>query len=110
MLTDRNGEPFEGTAAELRRHNDKLRKRDERAKADPTVVLPLPPGTAKALADVMQRAGFDDARDFLAYQIHRLASLDSPEFEAQTRRTVQVGDLSHYFKQIAGYVPTEDEQ
>lgn len=99
---DRNGDPFEGTPDELRKHNDKLRKRAARAKADPVLSLPLPPGTAAALADVMQRAGFDDPRDFIAFQIHRLAALDSPEFDAQAKRTVRVSGLDKYLAKIGG--------
>lgn len=101
-MIDRNGDPFDGTPDELRRHNDKLRKRAARAVADPVITLPLPAGTAAALANVMQRAGFDDPRDFIAFQIHRLASLDGPEFDAQTRRTVRVTGLGKYLAQIGG--------
>lgn len=110
MIRDRNGDAFEGSPDELRRHNDKLRKRDARAKADPVITLPLPAGTAAALADVMARAGFDDPRDFLAFQIHRLASLDSPEFDAQAKRTVRVTGLEPYLEQIAGFVPPEVDE
>lgn len=104
MIKDRNGDPFTGTPDELRRHNDKLRKRDEREKADPKVILPLPEGTAAALADVMARAGFDDPRDFLAFQIHRLALLDGPEFDAQAKRTVRVNGLEKYLGKIGAPV------
>ena len=90
----------EMTDDDKRKERDKLRKRAARAKADPAINLPLPPGTAAALADVMARAGFDDARDFLSFQIHRLAALDSPEFEQQTRRTVRVTGLEKYLKQL----------
>lgn len=114
MIRDRHGKPFTGTAGELHRHNEKLRKRDERAakklKGEQEIKLPLPAGTAAALADVMQRAGFDDPRDFIAFQIHRLASLDGPEFEAQAKRTVRVTGLGKYLEQIAGYVPPECDE
>ena len=87
-----------------RKERDKIRKREERAakklKGEQEINLPLPPGTAAALADVMARAGFDDARDFLSFQIHRLAALDSPEFEAQAKRTVRVTGLEKYLDQI----------
>jgi hypothetical protein len=115
-MLDRNGQPFEGTAAELKKHNDKLRKRQARAvPSDPVISLPLPAGTAAALADVMARAGFDDPRDFLAFQIHRLALLDSPDFELQTKRTVRVraNDLKKYHHLLDGFTPdpedTDDE-
>lgn len=114
MPLDRHGEEFNGTAAEFAKHNEKLRKRDERAekkaKGEQVVVLPLPPGTAAALADVMARAGFDDPRDFLAFQIHRLAALDSPAFELQAVRTVRVTGLGKYLEQIDGHVPEDAEE
>lgn len=114
MIRDRHGKLFTGTAEELHRHNEKLRKRDERAakklKGEQEIKLPLPAGTAAALADVMQRAGFDDPRDFIAFQIHRLASLDGPEFQQQTTRTVRVGNLDKYIDQIAGFVPPECDE
>ena len=58
MTRDRNGEPFFGTPEELWRHNQKLYKREQRAakklKGEQEIKLPLPAGTAAALADVMQ--------------------------------------------------------
>jgi hypothetical protein len=108
LLVDKKGEPFSGTPAELKKHNDKLRKQDERANQHPAITLRLPPGTAAALADVMARAGFTDPRDMLAFQIHRLASLDSPDFDAQAKRTVRVTGLGKYLAQIGGpQAPTE---
>jgi hypothetical protein len=44
QLSDRNGDPFTGTPAELKRHNNKLCKQASRAKADPVLSLPLPAG------------------------------------------------------------------
>lgn len=48
----------------------------------------------------MQRAGFESAADFVAFQIHRLDALDSPDFEAQAMRTVQIGDVSKWYGEL----------
>lgn len=85
---------------EERRAKDAARKRKERAAAPPKITLPLPQGTADALARVMTRAGFSSAADFVAFQIHRLDALDSPDFEAQAMRTVHVGDVSKWYGQL----------
>lgn len=108
---DRNGAAFFGTTAELAKHNDKLRKRAERARPrQPEVILPLPKGTAACLDLVLEAAGFDDPRDFLAFQIHRLAALlvsDRPAFDAQAIRTVQVGSLDKWAELIGQ--PSEEQ-
>lgn len=111
-LRDCQGAPFEGTPEELKRHNAKLRKRASRANAEPELRLPLPAGTAAALAEVVEAAGFDDPRDFLAFQIHRLHMLlwgDRHTFEAQARRTVTVSGLDKYLPLIGGDVPEGEE-
>lgn len=108
-MRDRNGDIFIGTLEELRRHNDKLRKRESRQHKPDAISLPLPKGTRDALERVMARAGFDDARDFLAFQIHRLDALDSPQFEEQAIRTVTVSGLTKYEELIGRYVPTDEE-
>lgn len=80
----------------------RIRKRKSR-EGKTEILLPLPAGTAAALERVMQAAGFDDARDFIAFQIHRLDELrerDGHSFKAQAVRTVTVGDLSKYTDQI----------
>lgn len=80
----------------------RIRKRLSRA-GKTEILLPLPAGTAAALERVMQAAGFDDARDFIAFQIHRLDDLrerDGHSFKAQAVRTVTVGDLSKYADRI----------
>lgn len=80
----------------------RIRKRLSRA-GKTEILLPLPAGTAAALERVMQAAGFDDARDFIAFQIHRLDDLrerDGHRFRAQAIRTVTVGDLSKYADRI----------
>lgn len=102
-LTDRNGDPFTGTPAELKRHNNKLCKQASRAKADPTLVLPLPPGIKAALDRVCAAGGFEDPRELLDLQIRRLDALlsagDRQLFDALTRVTVTIptDSLNHYF-------------
>lgn len=80
----------------------RIRKRLSRA-GKTEILLPLPTGTAEALGRVMQAAGFDDPRDFIAFQIHRLDELrerDGHSFKGQAVRTVTVGDLSKYTDRI----------
>ena len=82
-----------------RRIADRLRKQKSRDNTPDAISLPLPAGTRAALGRVMDAAGFDDPRDFLAFQIHRLDHLlqcDGHAFAAQAVRTVTAGDLSHY--------------
>lgn len=80
----------------------RIRKRINR-KGKTEILLPLPKGTGEALERVMQAAGFDDPRDFIAFQIHRLDDLrerDGHSFKAQAVRTVTVGDLSKYAERL----------
>lgn len=80
----------------------RIRKRKSR-QGKTEILLPLPAGTAAALERVMQAAGFDDPRDFIAFQIHRLDELrerDGHSFKAQAVRTVTVGDLSRYTERL----------
>lgn len=82
----------------LTRLRGRIRKRQSR-EGRKEILLPLPQGTAEALDRVMQAAGFDDPRDLIAFQIHRLDDLlsrDGHKFKAQAVRTVTVGDLSKY--------------
>lgn len=95
---------------EEKRAKDAARKRKSRAAAPAELRLPMPAGTAEALARIVERAGFDDPRDFLAYQIHRLDALDSHNFEQQTKRTVTVGDLSHYHQRLYAEGEKQDVQ
>lgn len=84
----------------------RIRKRLSRA-GKTEILLPLPQGTAAALDRVMQAAGFDDPRDFIAFQIHRLDELrdrDGHSFKAQTVRTVTVGDLTKYTDRIDPHI------
>lgn len=109
-MRDRNGDPFEGTPAELRKHNEKLRKRAERASKPKPIYLPLPPGTAAALQRLLVRSGFDDPCDFLAFQIHRLDALpDGPAFDAEAIRTVRVHGLEKYLERLGHPVAEGDE-
>lgn len=89
-------------SAALTRLRARIRKRISRA-GKTEILLPLPAGTAAALERVMQAAGFDDPRDFIAFQIHRLDDLrerDGHSFESQAIRTVTVGDLSKYVERL----------
>lgn len=103
MLTDRNGDPFTGTPADLKRHNNKLCKQASRAKGDPVLSLPLPPGIKAALDRVCAAGGFDDPRELLDLQIRRLDALlaagDRQLFDALTRVTVTIptDSLNRYF-------------
>lgn len=88
--------------AALTRLRARIRKRLSRA-GKTEILLPLPTGTAEALDRVMRAAGFDDPRDLIAFQIHRLDDLrerDGHSFEAQAVRTVTVGDLSKYAERL----------
>lgn len=110
MPIDRHGKPFEGTADEFRKHQEKLRKQDERASKPKPIYLPFAPGTAAALQRLLDRTGFDDPRDFLAFQIHRLDALpDGPAFDAEAIRTVRVQGLERYFGQLGRPVAEGDE-
>lgn len=110
-LTDRNGDPFTGTPAELKRHNNKLCKRAGRAKADPTLVLPLPPGLSAALDRICEAGGFTDQREALSQLIlgaDRLLTSDRHVFEALTRVTVTVGNLDKWLPLIGEKPAPED--
>jgi len=115
QLLDRNGDPFTGTPADLKRHNNKLCKRAARAAADPTLVLPLPPGIAAALDRVCAAGGFEDPRELLDLQIRRLDALltagDRQLFDALTRVTVTIptDSLNHYFA-LLGDEPAPDDR
>lgn len=91
--------------ATLARLRARIRKRLSR-KGKREILLPLPRGTAEALDRVMQAADFDDPRDFIAYQIHRLDELlarDGHNFKAQAVRTVTAGDLSKFTDRIVSH-------
>lgn len=111
MTYDRNGDPFTGTPEELKRHNAKLRKQASRAAAEPVLSLPLPSGTAAALTRICAASGFDDPRELIAAQLHRLDALltsDRHAFDQQTRVTVTVGNLDKWLPLI-GAEPEQEE-
>ena len=96
---DRNGDPFTGTPADLKRHNNKLCKQASRAKADPTLVLPLPPGLAGPLDRICEAGGFTDVREALSQLIlgaDRLLTSDRHAFDALVAVTVTVGCLDKW--------------
>lgn len=110
---DRNGDPFYGSTAELKRHNAKLRKQASRAAAEPVLSLPLPPGTAAALERICAAAGFDDPRELIAAQIHRLDALltsDRHAFKEQTRVTVTVGNLDKWLPLLGAETEQGEDQ
>jgi len=107
---DHLGALFTGTPEEFRRHQDKLRKRLNRAK-NPEIVIPWPSGTAAAAAQVLSRTEgrFNSIRDLFAYFVHSLAAMpDGPEFTAATTRTVQLGDMSKWLE-LAGAIPLRED-
>lgn len=102
-LTDRNGSPFTGTPADLKRHNNKLCKQASRAKADPVLSLPLPPGIKAALDRVCESGGFTDQREGLSQLIlgaDRLLASDRHAFDALVAVTVTVGCLDKWLPLI----------
>lgn len=110
-LRDRNGDPFEGTPAELKRHNNKLCKREARAAA-PEFSMPLPTGTSAALTRVADAAGCSP-QELLTTHIHLLDELlssgDCHTFKRFTERTVTVSGLEKYFHLI-GQEPEPDDE
>lgn len=113
LLHDRNGDPFTGTPAELKRHNNKLCKRASRAKADPVLDLPLPPGIAAALNRICEAGGFEDDREALSQLIlgaDRLLSGDRHAFDALVEVTVTIGSLDKWLPLIGQDDLTEQPQ
>lgn len=108
---DRNGDPFEGTPAELKRWNNTLCKRAARAKST-QFSMPLPLGTSQALDRVAEAAGCSP-QELIATHISLLDELlssgDCQTFKRFTERTVTVSGLEKYFHLI-GAEPTDDEQ
>lgn len=103
-LSDEQAAILKRMCAAIRKRLSRSRKRE--------ILLPLPAGTAAALERVMAAADFDDARDFIAFQIHRLDTLlgcDGHKFAEQAKRTVTVGDLSKYHGRIGHAVEDDDE-
>ena len=112
MLTDRNGDPFTGSPADLKRHNNKLCKQASRAKADPVLSLPLPPGLARALDRICEAGGFTDLREGLSQLVlgaDRLLTSDRHTFDNLVRVTVTVGNLDKWLPLLADEPAQGDE-
>lgn len=111
VLRDREGQPFAGTKAELVKHNNKLCKRAARAKADPTLGLPLPKGLGEALYRICEAGRFEDPREAVSQLIlgaDRMITADRPGFDALTKVTVTIGDLGKWLPMIG--LAVEDEE
>ena len=111
-LTDRNGDPFTGTPADLKRHNNKLCKQASRAKADPVLSLPLPPGIKSALDRICEAGGFTDLREGLSQLIlgtDRLLASDRHAFDELVRVTVTVGNLDKWLP-LLGDEPAQGDE
>lgn len=99
LLRDRNGDPFTGTPADLKRHNNKLCKQASRAKADPVLSLPLPAGIKAALDRVCAAGWFEDPREALSQLIlgaDRLIDSDSQGFRDLIKVTVTIGSVDKW--------------
>ena len=111
-LTDRNGDPFTGTPADLKRHNNKLCKQASRAKADPVLSLPLPPGIKAALDRVCAAGWFEDPREGLSQLIlgaDRLIDSDGQGFRDLIKVTVTIGSVDKWLPLI-GYEPAQGDE
>lgn len=111
-LTDRNGDPFTGTPTDLKRHNNKLCKQASRAKADPVLSLPLPPGLARALDRICEAGGFTDLREGLSQLVlgaDRLLANDRHAFDDLVQVTVTVGSLDKWLPLIGDEPVRGDE-
>ena len=80
-----------------------LRKRRSRAKLGQRIELPLPPGTAEALARICHAGSFEDQREAISTMIHRIDALlqQHPEAVRLLSHPVSAGDLSHYLERLA---------
>lgn len=101
-MKDRNGQPFDGTAAELKRHNAKLKKQAQRA-GKRQVSLVLEDRAAAALDRVMKFAGMGQPLELFSQQVLKLEQLIDGDPAAATMwlsfGRVQ-GDLSKWLAQI----------
>lgn len=87
---------------EGRREAARIRKANSRAKCA-RLDMPLPIGTAEALARVAKAAGFDDRRECVAWIVPALDGLLSSDrhmFDAVTAVTTKAGDLTKYYSQL----------
>lgn len=102
MLTDRNGDPFEGTPAELKRHNNKLCKRAARS-ANPDFTMPYPAGLQAAMGRICEAAGCSPQELFsttLVLLDRLLTAGDSKKFKCRTEMTVTIGNLDKWLPLI----------
>lgn len=102
-LRDRQGQPFTGTPEELKRHNAKLYKREQRDAAGPSVTFPTPDGTAAAIARLKKALGIRHTAELITTLIHLAddgRASDSPIFKMLTERTISIGNLEHWVQQL----------
>jgi hypothetical protein len=102
MITDRNGEPFDGTPAELKRHNNKLCKRAARS-ANPDFTMPYPAGLQAAMGRICKAADCSPQELFsttLVLLDRLLTAGDSQEFKKRTQMTVTIGNLDKWLPLI----------
>ena len=91
---------------DAQREADRARKAKSRAKCGGLIELPLPPGTAAALDRVAEAAGFEDRRELIAMQIHKLDQLlqgDRHAFDQWVRFSVTLGDTSKLIERLEAY-------
>ena len=103
---------------EQKREAARLRKQRSRAKAEPTLVLPLPPGLAQKLERICVAGGFEDPRELISNLILNAEAAydagDRHEFERMVRVTVTpMNGLDKYLTQLSephnlSAVETED--
>lgn len=111
MTLDRNGEPFEGTADELKRHNAKLKKQAQRAGKRQVSFL-LEPRAAEALDKVLAFGGMSLPVELFSQQVLKLAQLVDGDPAAATMWLSfgQLrGDLSKWLAQINPAVDPQPE-
>lgn len=105
-LRDREGKPFEGTPEELKRHNAKLYKRQQRAADGPTFAFPTPPGTLAAIERLKAATGITHTAELLATLVDladQARAKDSPILKMLTERTIDVGNLEHWVERLPGH-------
>lgn len=110
-MRDRNGDTFEGTPAELKRHNAKLKKREQR-EGKRVVTVELEPRAAEALKRVMAFAGLRLPVELISQQLIKLEQLVDGDPASATMwlsfGRLQ-GDLSKWLAQINPAVDPEPE-
>lgn len=110
-MKDRNGQPFDGTAEELKRHNAKLKKQAQRA-GKRQVSVTLEPRAAEALDKVLAFSGMSLPVELISQQVMKLAQLVDGDPAAATMWLSfgrLEGDLSKYLAQINPMVDPGDD-